>query len=397
VSEERPAAGLLRIAGGRLLTPDGWVEWDLEVVGGRVVAIRQTDAPRLADERVIDVSGLLVVPGFVDLQVNGAFGYDVTSDPESMWEIGARLPRTGVTAFLPTLISAPQRAVHEALSVLAAGPPDGYRGAVPLGLHLEGPMLAEARRGAHQESHLRVPSIELVEGWSRAAGVAMVTLAPELPRALDVVDELRWRGVVVAAGHSDATYDQALAAFERGITVGTHLFNAMSRPSGQEPGLVGALLAEEGVVSGLIADGVHVHPGIVRSSWRALGARGMALVTDATAAAGMPPGAFRLGDSEVWLVEGSVRDGRGVLSGSALTLDTAVRNLVAFTGCDPAEALTAASLTPARVLGARDRGSIEPGARADLVLLDSGMEVVATLVGGRVAFDAGVRAEARRG
>jgi N-acetylglucosamine-6-phosphate deacetylase len=252
-------------------------------------------------------------------------------------------------------------------------------------------MLAEARAGAHEPRFLRTPSPEVIEGWSRSAGVRLVTLAPELPGALEVIRVLRARGVVVSAGHSDASEEQTIAGLEAGVSAGTHLFNAMPPISAREPGIAGALLARVDAVVGLIADGVHVRPSALRAAWLARGPHGLALVTDATAAMGMPDGRHVLGRRTVQLREGEVRDDRGVLAGSALSMDRAVRTLVREAGASPAEALAAASATPARLLGLDDRGRIEPGTRADLVLLDQGLQPVATVVGGRMRFDAFAR------
>lgn len=383
----------LRILGGMVLREGGRVPADVLIREGRIAAVdaRPSSASGRSsgrDPQVLDATDLLVAPGFVDLQVNGAFGRDVTSDAASIWSIGAGLPRTGVTAFLPTVISAPPEAAAAAMAALAAGPPPGWVGAEPLGLHLEGPMLAEARAGAHEPRFLRPPSPEVIEGWSLDAGVRLVTLAPELPGALEMIGELRGRGVVVSAGHSDASEDQAIAGLEAGVSAGTHLFNAMPPITAEEPGLAGALLARVDAIVGLIADGVHVPPTALRTVWTARGPHGIALVPDATAALGMPDGQYVLGRRTIHLRNGEVRDDRGVLAGSALSMDRAVRTLVREAGASPAEALAAASATPARLLGLDDRGRIKPGARADLVILDQELQPVATMVGGQVLFDA---------
>jgi N-acetylglucosamine-6-phosphate deacetylase len=331
----------------------------------------------------------LVAPGLIDLQINGAFGRDFTGNPESIWDVGAMLPRSGVTAFLPTIVSSPPDVARRALEVLAAGPPAGYVGATPLGLHFEGPMLAPSRRGAHDERYLQTPSVDVITGWSRDAGVRLVTLAPELPRADEVIRELVATGVVVSAGHSDASFEQAVEAFAIGVTSGTHLFNAMSGFHHREPGLSGALLMETAPPSGLIVDGAHVYPGAVAVAWAARGADGLVLVTDAVAAMGVHGGmtGLTLGGHSLSTDGSVIRDDAGRLAGSALTLDLAVRNLVAFTGAEPSAALAAASATPARVIGEPNRGEIRVGAAADLVILDDALEVVATIVGGRIAFD----------
>jgi N-acetylglucosamine-6-phosphate deacetylase len=380
----------LLIAGGRVLVERAWVDADVEVANGAISAVQPRSAERSASTtELLDATSLFIAPGLIDLQINGAFGHDFTGNPESIWEVGAMLPRSGVTAFLPTIVSSPPDVAMRALEVLAAGPPEGYVGATPLGLHLEGPMLAPSRRGAHDERYLKPPSVDLIAGWSRDAGVRLVTLAPELPRAGEVIRELVANGVVVSAGHSDASFDQAVEAFAIGVTSGTHLFNAMSGFHHREPGLSGALLMETAPPSGLIVDGAHVYPGAVAAAWAARSVDGIVLVTDAVAATGVRPGTtgLELGGQSLSTDGSVIRDDAGRLAGSALTLDLAVRNLVAFTGAEPSAALVAASATPARVIGEPNRGEIRVGAAADLVVLDDALEVVAAIVGGRVAFD----------
>jgi N-acetylglucosamine-6-phosphate deacetylase len=358
----------LTITGATVLRGDQWVDSDLVCRDGLIV-----DGPPTSgrDSRPIDGAGLLVAPGFVDLQCNGSVGIDVTSDPAGMWELGAALPRFGVTAWLPTVVTAPPGAIDAAIAAWTAGPPPGWRGAVPLGLHLEGPFLSPTKRGAHREEHLRVPTLAAVDGWTRERGVAVVTLAPDLDGADDVLTALVERGVVVSLGHTPATAAQARGAVDAGATWVTHLFNAMAPLHHRAPGLAGVALADERVRVGLIADGVHVAPEVVAVAQRALGPR-LTLVTDAVAAAGAPdaPDEARLAD--------------GTLAGSTLTMDQAVRNLVAFTGCRDESALSAASAAPAAVLGEASRGRLEHGRRADLVLLTRGLDVVATWVGGQL-------------
>jgi N-acetylglucosamine-6-phosphate deacetylase len=215
----------------------------------------------------------------------------------------------------------------------------------------------------------------------------MVTLAPELPCALDVVEELVGHGVTVCAGHTEATDAELSAAVGVGLRGVTHLFNAMTPMSARNPGPAGATLADPALIAGLIVDGLHVDRAMVRLAWRALGARRVALVSDAVAALGMGFGAYAIGDTEVVVDETGVRTAQGVLAGSVLRLDEAVRNVMAFTGCSLEEAATAASATPARLAQRPELGRIGPGLTADLVLLDEATRVVATVVDGRVVFD----------
>lgn len=371
----------LVVRGASAWRPDGWEPCDLACRDGVIVDAVGSGAI------VVDGAGLLVAPGFVDLQCNGGLGIDLASNPEGIWELAALLPRFGVTAWLPTIVTTPPGIVERALATLAAGPPAGWRGASPVGLHLEGPFLSEDKRGAHPATLLCPPSLDAMAGWSRDAGVALVTLAPELEGALEVIAALVERGVVVSLGHSAATEAQAVAAVQAGATWVTHLFNAMALLHHREPGLAGVALNDERLSVGLIADGVHVHPTMVALAQRALADR-LTLVTDAVAALGMPSGQQVMGRAEVSVGDDGVRLADGTLAGSNLAMDQAVRNLVAFTGCSPEAAVRAATATPAGVLGDERRGSPAPGANADLVLLTHSLEVVATIVGGEIVYDA---------
>lgn len=373
------------VAGGRVLTPGGVVRADLAIKDGRVSAIGAIGDPMEGPD-VIDARGLLVVPGLVDIQINGGFGLDFTNNPATMWEVGARLPEYGVTTFLPTVITSPASTVAEAQRVMAEGPPDGYMGAVALGLHLEGPMLSPKQPGTHDTLYLREPEAVAIDTWSPATGVRMVTLAPELPGALDVIEALVERGIVVSIGHSDATYDEAVAGIRRGATVGTHLYNAMSALHHREPGLVGVLLDETDVAAEIIVDGIHSHPAAVRVAWQAKGPDRLVLISDAMAAMGMGNGRFVISSVDVFVDETGPRNASGVLAGSVLTLDEAVRNLAEFTGCSPAEAIGAATANPARVIGEVERGVLETGARADITILDENLNVLLTLVDGEVVY-----------
>ncbi|MEO8273404.1 MAG: N-acetylglucosamine-6-phosphate deacetylase [Chloroflexota bacterium] len=296
-------------------------------------------------------SGPAPLDGLIELQVNGAGGFDLTNDPESLWQVGSVLRRFGVVAFLPTLVSPSWAIVDRARAAWLAGAPDGYVGATPLGWHVEGPFIAPSRSGAHDPASLQTPDARVVADWSPASGIRMVTLAPELPGALEVVAALVGSGVVVSAGHSTATYAQAVAGFDAGIRSVTHLFNAMSPLDHREPGLPGAALVDARVTIGLIPDGLHVHPAIVRIVRRAVGADRLAIVSDAIAALGMEPGRYRLAGRDLTYDGESARLAGGGLAGSVIGLDGAVRNLAAFAGVSLADAELAATVVPARLLG----------------------------------------------
>lgn len=369
----------LTLAGQTLLPGGAFAASTILVQDGRIAAVHAG-----ADSHADIVAGGWIVPGLIDLQVNGAFGFDLTADSSTIASLASRLPATGVTGFLGTLISSPLESYSRMLHDLDQAAAEA-RGARVLGVHLEGPYLSPRRKGAHNPVYLRTPSLDEIDRWVASPSVRLVTVAPELPGALEFIRHLRTRNLAVSAGHSDATYEQAAAGFDAGVTWGTHLFNAMSPLAHREPGLAGALLSC-GVPYGLIADGIHVHPAAVKLAWRAEGPKGLTLVTDAMAAMGMTPGQYRLGDRQVTFDTRSARLADGTLAGSILQMDQAVRNLITFTGCSLAEAITAASATPARIIGLASQGQVAPGFSADLVLLDPSIHVQMTLVAGQVVY-----------
>jgi N-acetylglucosamine-6-phosphate deacetylase len=339
------------------------------------------------DSAVIDASGLIAAPGFIDIQLNGGFGLDFTDNPDTIWEVARQLPRYGTTSFLPTVITSPFETVDRAIEILRQGPPPGWKGAIPLGLHLEGPFLNPQKKGAHNPRYLQPPHAEKIPHWSRGNGVWLVTLAPELEGASTVIEMLTHRGVVVSAGHTQATHEQAQAAFAQGVTSGTHLYNAMPALLHRDPGLPGALLTTPGVYFGLIADGIHCHKSMLALAWSVKGRDGLILTTDAMGAMGMPPGRYLLGDFETIVDEVSARLPDGTLAGSILTTDAALQNMMAWFDLSIEEILPALTSTPARMLDISHKGSLTSGADADLVLLTPQGAVMKTFVGGKVLFD----------
>jgi N-acetylglucosamine-6-phosphate deacetylase len=342
----------------------------------------------------------VLAPGLVDIQTNGSFGVDfITATDEDWQHVAGLLPSTAVTSFQPTFITAP-------LSVLTGGLKKagavigGLRGARAVGVHLEGPFLAPAKRGVHEQQYMLEPTpenIDVILDTLHAEGttglVTMVTLAPELNGSLEAVRRLTDAGVRVSLGHTDAFAAQVIDAADAGSTLVTHLFNAQRPLNHREPGVPGAALYDTRFTSGLIADLHHVAPEICALVWRMAPGR-IALVTDAMAAAGMPPGEYELSGIAVTLGEDGVpRDADGIIAGSALTLDRAVRNLIGI-GLDPASVLEAATRVPADALGRTDLGRIEPGAHADLVWFDDDFNTLRTWIAGRSVFEAGEAAAA---
>ena len=382
---------MLLVTNATVYTPERRIDGGaLLIDGGKIADVGAAeDVGHPAGARVIDATGLIACPGFIDLQFNGGFGHDFTAHPETMWDVAAALPRYGVTAFLPTIITSPLDTIAAAQAVVTTWRPRDFAGAAPLGLHLEGPFLNPQKKGAHNPAHLRPPDDAAAARWSPGTGVRLVTLAPELPDALPLVRSLSDRGVLVSAGHSTATYDQAKAGIDAGIRYGTHVFNAMPPLQHREPGLPGALLTDPRTVVGLIADGVHTHPAVVSLVWQALGPSRLNLVTDAMAALGVPPGTHRLGDFDVIVDATSARLPDGTLAGSILALDEALRNLIAMTGCSVEEALPTVTSTPARAIGVdNERGRLARGVVADVVLLTSDLHVRGTITAGAMTYTA---------
>ena len=359
------------------------------VADGRIVALDDAADAAADGAEVLDATGLTAVPGFIELQVNGVAGDDFTSDPATMWAVGEELARFGVTSFLPTVITAPPGVADGALRAFADG--GVARGAVPLGVHLEGPFLSPARAGAHDPTHLRHPDLGVIDAWIATGAARIVTLAPELPGADAAIAQLSAAGVVVAIGHTDADAPTTSAAIAAGARVATHLFNAMPPMLHRAPGAAGALLADDRVTLGIILDGQHLDPIVAGLIARAAPGR-VALVSDAIAGLGLPEGRHRLGDAEVVVADGAARRLDGTLAGSVVGLDAGVRALAQLTG-SVRTAIEAVTATPARLLRLDDgRGRIAVGGRADLVLLDGDLRVRRTLVAGETAWVAGAEA-----
>lgn len=326
---------------------------------------------------------LIAAPGLIDLQVNGAHGVDVlTAEVAELARLERALVAGGVTAWQPTLVTAPEDATLAAVARLEGLASDDRTDRPHLvGIHLEGPFLSAARLGVHPPEHRRDPDPVLLERLTASDLIRTVTLAPELPGALALIETLVARGIVVSLGHSDADAAAAHAGFDRGATTVTHLGNAMRPFSPRDPGLFGVALTRADVTVQLIVDGHHLAPETVRLAGRAAAGR-LVLVTDAVAAAGLPDGPAVLGATPVEVRGGVVRRGDGTLAGSAIALPDAVRGAVAA-GIDLADALTAVTAAPARLIGRPDLGTLAAGGPADLVVLDRDLAVVRTLVAGR--------------
>lgn len=371
------------LGGARVVTPEG-VQSDVwvSVADGRIAAI--ASARPDSDAPVVDLHGAWLLPGYIDMHMHGGGGHNVSDSLECMEAAVAFHLGHGTTATLVSLVTAPEQALSEQLGwaaeLVARGP--SRRGRV-LGSHLEGPFLSARRCGAQNEAHMVPPDPGLLARLRAVAGdtLAMVTIAPELPGALALIESLASDGVIAAMGHSDADYEQALRGIAAGSRHATHLFNAMPPLLHRHPGLVGAAL-EAGITCELINDGRHVHPAIVRLVFDLIDSP--ALVTDAIDATGFGDGRFDLGGQEVIVTDGEARlAATGSLAGSTLTMDVALRNAVKASGLSIERASAAASLNPARALGVEDElGSIAPGKCADLVVLDDDLRVTGVMANG---------------
>ena len=370
---------------GQILTPKLDLALATVLVDGERIAWVRRGMVDVAGSTLLTEAGDIVAPGFIDLQVNGLAGRDTASGADAITAISRELPRYGVTGFLPTLISRP---LDEAVAFVRECEAAAAPGARMLGAHVEGPFLNPRYRGAHDPEYLLDPTPDRVQKLLQRPP-RIVTLAPELPGALEAIRTLTGAGVIVSAGHSAASFAQAHAGVEAGARFGTHLFNAMAPLHHREPGLSGALLADERVTFGLIADGVHVHPSMLHMAIRMAGPARVALTTDQTAAAGSPPGRYMIAGRENINDGTAVRLADGTLAGSAATMDQLVRLIASLPGLSLRQAVEMASLTPARVLGVeRKIGAIRSGAMADLSVLGHDHKVRLTLVGGKVVFSA---------
>jgi N-acetylglucosamine-6-phosphate deacetylase len=369
------------LAADRDLTPGV-----VEIEDGRIARV----SPGAAPAGALAFPDATLIPGLIDLQVNGGAGVDCLRAGAAAYDtLGRYLAATGVTAYLPTIVSAPLDDMRRAGE--AAGIAMRRTAATPeiLGVHFEGPYLNPLRRGAHRAQDLRTPDAdEMAETVRRLDGaLRIVTLAPELEGAETVVRSLAAQGVVVAIGHTDAAFDEVQAAARWGARMVTHLFNAMRGIHHREPGAAGGALVTPSLVLGLIADYAHVHPAVLSLAAHAAGVGRIALVTDAISAAGMGRGSFTLGAQTIDVKDGVPRLPDGTLAGSVLQLHRAVQNFAAAAGVSRRDAVQAASLTPAKLLGLhRRKGRIAPGMDADLVVLGRDGDVLLTIARGEVAY-----------
>jgi N-acetylglucosamine-6-phosphate deacetylase len=378
-----------------LLGAGGVVEYPLVTVEDSVVS--RIESLTAAEHEGVDATHRFpeatLVPAYVDIHVHGCAGHDVMeATPEALGAIGTYLASRGVGGYFPTTVTSPRDETIRSLAGLATeigrGSEVRHHGATPLGIHLEGPFLSHSKRGVHTEALLEAPSIALFDRfWNAAEGkICLMTIAPELPGAAELIAHASALGVRCSMGHSDARVCEAEAGFVAGARSATHTFNAMRAIDHREPGLAAYVLDKRSLFAEIICDGIHVDPLIVRLYFKAKDEDRIILVTDGMSATGMPDGTYMLGDMEV-----EVRDGRctsnGTLAGSVLTLDRGVQNLIEFTGASLSAAVAAASHNPSQLMGIGDKwGSLEVNRKANITVLSSAAEVVQTFLAGQATI-----------
>jgi len=374
---------IVRYHNGRILRNHKIEEGNLWELEGKIIA------PQSKADVEIDVGGLIIAPGYIDLQMCGGFGFDFTNEPDKVEEVAKQLPQFGVTAFLPNILSSSKESYPKILSQLRPKILQQHEGATILGIHLEGPFLnPEFHRSHDRALFLSCNEIKSPEDiYGDLEGVSIVTLAPEIEGALEMIKYFREKGIVVAAGHSAASYEELENAREVGLNFVTHLFNGMPSFHHRDPGIVGAVLTDKKLAYSWLADKNHFHPKAVEFMWNAH-PEGCVIITDAASAFRRPPGTYTFGPQEIEVQDGkSTIKGTDTLAGSTISMDSAVRYLQECTGCLSSQAIEAASYKPAQILGIENKkGTLDVGADADFIFLDDQLFVKACYIAGELAW-----------
>jgi N-acetylglucosamine-6-phosphate deacetylase len=355
------------------------------IEGDRIAGIHRGDTrDGNLPSTVIDAD--IISPGLIDLQVNGGWGREATADPRDIDHISRSQLQTGVTAWLPTIVTSGAETYPPLFESWPGLDPDA--GSVPLGYHLEGPFLAPEKKGAHRLEYIEAADEALFSSWLGQESIALVTLAPEREGATDRIRRLVDAGVLVSLGHTNATYEEFVAGIDAGARKATHLFNAMTSIHHRAPGAMVATLIDDRVTAGLIPDGIHSHPATVRLALKTKGVENLVIVSDMMAACGLGPGTYPLGTMEVTVTEDSARLADGTLAGSILTMDQALRNLVDWSDATPGEALHMMTAVPARLIDDSSRGRLVAGARADVTAWSADLQPTRTIVSGKIMWQA---------
>ncbi len=375
------------LTASQLFTPDRVVLQPAVVIEDGVIAeiVSRRDAP-LPAGRHVELPDCTLAPALFDVHIHGSGGHDLMEGTASVVNhVGEFLARRGVGAYLATTMTAPMDVLLRSLSGLAKLLHAPVEGARPHGIHIEGPFLSPHKRGAHAAHQLQTPSVAAFDRlWQAAEGkIRLMTIAPELPGALETIAHATTLGVRVSLGHSNAVAAEAQAGVRAGGVTATHTFNAMRAFDHREPGILGEVLTNDNLYAEMICDGLHVDPAAVRLFWKAKGKDRALLVTDAMSATGMPDGTYHLGEVEVRVKDGRCITGEDTLAGSTLTLERAVRNFAAFTGAPLADVIPLATRNPARMIGLEGEvGSLAPGRSADIAVFSAKNELVETFLRG---------------
>jgi len=360
--------------------------------GGKILDLKdkKESFPLLQDVEIIDAKGGYVVPGYIDIHIHGGGGADVMDgEYEALKKIAVTHSRFGTTSFVPATMTMSKEKIIKSLDNIRLTKQKGTGAAEILGINLEGPFISSEKKGAQKEENIKKASQQEFLEYNSAAGnlIRLVTIAPEMPGALEFIRWLHQQGIIVAVGHSNATYQQTLEGIQAGISHVTHVFNAMRGVHHREPGVAGAALTFPDLTVEMIADGIHLHPVILKLLTQVIGNEKLILVTDAMRAAGFKAGTYDLGGQEVTVAQGEARLADGTLAGSVLTMEKAVKNMVTKAGVSLLNALQMASYNPAKCLGLHGKkGSLEQGKDADIVILNMDLEADLTMVSGEVVF-----------
>lgn len=376
------------IWGKKIITPERVLEDHTIILeNNKIKNISPGKDERIPRDQILEIIDGWIAPGFIDIHTHGGYGHDaMDSTGNALKEISCFLARHGVTSFIPTTMAGPEDAVWESIENCSNYAPIP-EGANILGVHVESPFISTRFRGTQPVEQLRNPSKEEYQAWFNSGILRLVTIAPELPGAMEFIREGSRRGVKFAAGHTSATYEQMLEAIDAGINQATHIFNGMPSLHHREPGPVGAALADDRIYAQLIPDGIHIHPAVMKIIIRAKGVSRTILISDANRGAGMPDGTYNLGSVRVHIKDGVARNDEGGLAGSTVSLDLGIRNVMKATNMALPEVVPMATSTPAEAMGINDhKGRIAPGCDADIIVLDDEGFVKMTMIQGKIIF-----------
>jgi N-acetylglucosamine-6-phosphate deacetylase len=380
------------ISNGTIITPFQLLEDKvISIEKGKIIAIenKKNIAAPVGTE-VIDARDGFVVPGFIDIHVHGGGGSDIMDgNYEAVKQVAVTHSRFGTTAFLPTTMTMSKDKIIRSLRSIHEAFVKGTRAAEILGVHMEGPYISPEKKGAQKEEDIKKASIEEFLEFNRTSGnlISLVTIAPEIPGAIELIRWLSEHKIIASIGHSNATYEQVQEGIRAGLSHVTHTFNAMSGLNHREPGVVGAALLSSQLILEMIADGIHLHPAVMQILVKAKEIGKIVLITDAMRATSKPEGTYELGGQEVTVSKGQARLKDGTLAGSVLTMDKAVRNMINKVEVSLTEAIQMATINPAKCLGVEGKkGSLEPGKDADIVILNKKLKVELTMVKGKVVY-----------